>query len=267
MSRLEVLEQPNIERLLQQMDVNCDAVIMNQADAEDRQEFTFRGHHILSLTSRERGVGKSRNACLREARDELLLFGDQDIVYQTGYADAVAAEFDAHPEADMILFNVDIAEDRRTFYNTAWKRVKWYNCGRYGAVTFGIRRDVLQSRNIGFSLLFGGGAKYLAGEDSLFLKDLMDSGVKVYASPVCVGREVVGESTWFKGYDERFFHDRGVLYSCLYGKLAFAWSLRFLLAHRQRLCVDIPWIKALGYMCAGIREGRRLKEHRSLRKE
>ena len=37
---------------------------------------------------------------------------------------------------------------------------------------FAVRRERLQAANITFSLLFGGGAKYSNGEDSLFLKGL-----------------------------------------------------------------------------------------------
>ena len=40
--------------------------------------------------------------------------------------------------------------------------------------------------HITFSLLFGGGAKYSNGEDSLFLKDCLKYGLVVYAVPVCV---------------------------------------------------------------------------------
>ena len=263
MSRVEllisVLEQSNIEQLLYRMEVNSDAVITNQADREEKEILTFRGHRVVSVTSPERGVGKSRKRCLLESQDEIVLFADQDMIYETGYASAIEAEFDAHPEADMILFNVDIEEERRTFHNEAWKRVKWYNCGRYGAVTFAIRREKLLATGVEYSLLFGGGAKYLAGEDSMFLKDLMDAGIKVYASPVTIGREAAGESTWFRGYDERFFHDRGVLYHFLYGHLATAWSLRFLLAHKAKLCKDIPLAKAFSFMRNGIKEG--CREH------
>ena len=108
-----------------------------------------------------------------------------------------------------------------------------------------------------FSLLFGGGAKYSAGEDSLFLKQFMDKGYKVYASPVTIGREKEGDSTWFSGYHEKFFYDRGVLYHFLYGHLAKLWALRFLLAHKEKLCRDIPLKEAYRIMREGISSQRR----------
>ena len=79
----------------------------------------------------------------------------------------------------MIIFNITVEEERRTYHITERKRVRWYNCGRYGAVSFAIRRDRLLESGITFSLLFGGGAKYSNGEDSLSLTAFIKKG---YAS-------------------------------------------------------------------------------------
>ena len=156
----------------------------------------------------------------------------------------------------MIVFNITVEEARRTYHITERKRVHWYNCGRYGAVSFAIRRDSLLASGVTFSLLFGGGAKYSNGEDSLFLKEFMDKGYRVYTAPVTIGREEAGESTWFAGYNQKFFHDRGVLYHYLYGRLAVAMSLRFLLAHKAKLCENVSVKQAYGWMRDGIAEGK-----------
>ena len=141
-----------------------------------------------------------------------------------------------------------VEEERRTYWITERKRVHWYNCGRYGAVSFAVRRESLLSSRVMFSLLFGGGARYSNGEDSLFLKEFMDKGYKVYTAPVTIAREIGGDSTWFKGYDEKFFRDRGVLYRQLYGRLHGLMALRFLLAHREKLCGEVPLKQAYRWM-------------------
>ena len=88
----------------------------------------------------------------------------------------------------------------------------------------------------------------------------MDKGYRVYASPVTIGREKEGDSTWFSGYHEKFFYDRGVLYHFLYGHLAKLWALRFLLAHREKMCREIPVKKAYQVMREGIRTAEGGKE-------
>ena len=70
-----------------------------------------------------------------------------------------------------------------------------------------MRSDALIISGVRFSTLFGGGAKYSNGEDSLFIKELMDKGIQVYTSPEVIGRETESESTWFSGYHDKFFFE------------------------------------------------------------
>ena len=71
-----------------------------------------------------------------------------------------------------------------------------------------------------------------------------------------IGHEEEGESSWFRGYDEKFFHDRGVLYHYLYGWLGRAMALRFLLAHRDKMCKEASLGQAYRWMKNGIKEGK-----------
>lgn len=247
-----VMEQ-NPEEIAERMQLDSDAVVVNQCDRLDYREFKYRGHQIRFYSFPERGVGRSRNEAIMRSDGDICLFSDQDIVYKPGYADSIAGEFESHPDADMILFNIEVEESRRTYYITQRRRVRWYNCGRYGAVSFAVRKSSLLKSGVTFSLLFGGGAEYSAGEDSLFLRDFMKKGFKVYTAPVTIGREETGESTWFLGYNEKFFYDRGMLYRYLYGRLARMMALRFLLAHRKKMCAEAGVLQCYRWMREGIK--------------
>lgn len=247
----------NMEAVVKQMNLDSDAVIINQCNSFSWEEMEYRGHRIRFFSFPDRGVGRSRNEAILRADRDICLFSDEDIIYEDGYAQKIAEEFEKNPLADMILFQIDVEEERRTYRITERKRVRWYNCGRYGAVSFAIRRERLLESGVTFSLLFGGGAKYSNGEDSLFLKELMDKGLKVYTAPVRIGRECAGESTWFEGYHEKFFFDRGVLYHYLYGSWAALMALRFLTAHKDKMCREHSMKQAFSWMKQGICEGRR----------
>lgn len=245
----------SLEHIVTQMNLDSNAVIINQCDRLSYEEMEYKGHKVRFFSFSDRGIGRSRNEAILRADSDICLFSDADIVYEEGYAEAIEAEFAANPKADMILFNITVEESRRTYHITERKRVHWYNCGRYGAVSFAVRRRSLLASGVTFSLLFGGGAKYSNGEDSLFLKEFMSKGYRVYTAPVTIGREEAGDSTWFAGYNEKFFHDRGVLYHYLYGKFAGLMALRFLLAHKEKMCKDASFGQAHRWMKDGIREG------------
>ncbi|MGN0168555.1 MAG: glycosyltransferase [Acetatifactor sp.] len=245
------------------MQLDSDAVIINQCDRLGYEEMEYKGHSVRFFSFPDRGVGRSRNEAILRADSDICLFSDEDIVYEPGYEAAIVSEFEKNPDADMILFNVTVEEERRTYHITERRRVRWYNCGRYGAVSFAVRRDSLFKSGVTFSLLFGGGARYSNGEDSLFLKEFMKKGYRVYTAPVTIAREEAGDSTWFAGYNEKFFYDRGVLYHYLYGKLDWAMALRFLLAHRGKMCSEMSVKQAYRYMREGMKSVGRTQKRRA----
>ena len=69
----------------------------------------------------------------------------------------------------------------------------------------------------------------------MFIHDCLKAGLKVYSIPVEIGEEQPRPSTWFFGFDRKFFHDRGVLYHVLYGKLAAVMGFRFLLKNKSNM--------------------------------
>ncbi len=237
-----------------QMNIGSDAIIVNQTDHYDYQEFDYKGHQIRFFSVKERGVGLSRNHSLLRAQADISLFADEDIAYVDGYKELVLDAFARNPQADMLLFNVQAVPGRETYHIGEFGRVRSYNCGRYPTYSFAVRTEEVHKRNITFSLLFGGGAKYSNGEDSLFISECIRKGMKVYKVPVLIGREIERPSTWFTGYNEKFFFDRGVLYYHLYGSLRHVMAFRFLLAHRGEMCKEIPVMEAYKLMKKGMKE-------------
>lgn len=248
----------DVDELIEKMHLDSDAVIVNQCDTDSSKEMEYNSHRVKVICSKSRGVGVNRNMCIDEAFGEYALFCDDDIVYDEGYEKKVIDEFASHPEADMIMFNFNVCEERRTYYNTEYKKLGRYNIGRYPAYSIAVRTDVLKDKGLKYSTLFGGGAKYSNGEDSIFLKDAFEKKVSMYASPVLLGSETPGESTWFAGFNEKFFFDRGVLFAFLYGKRAWLWRLRFILVKKEMFKGEIDRKKANRLMKDGIREGYRL---------
>ena len=236
------------------MKLEADAIVINQTDSFGFEEYQYKEHRIKIYCMNEKGVGLSRNNALLRADGDIVLFSDEDIVYNEGYAKAVLDAFEANPDIDMIFFNFDVAEDRQTYHIEKKGRIRSYNCGRYPTYSLAVRREVLHKKGITFSLLFGGGAKYSNGEDSLFIKQCIKSGMKALALPVTLGREVPRPSTWFNGYTDKFFFDRGVLYRALYGKMAKPFALRFLFAHRKVMLTDRKLMDTYKLMTQGMKE-------------
>lgn len=256
--------EQDAEALARQMRITTPAVIVNQCGGYGYREWQEPDERQTGQTERriqvfsmpERGVGLSRNTALLHADGDVCLFSDEDIVLAEDYAAQIAKAYETLPDADMILFNVRVAPARKTYWNEDVHRVGRRNYGRYPAYSITARLEALRRANVHYSLLFGGGARYSNGEDSLFLRDCLRAGLRIYSHTACIGAETERESTWFSGYHEKFFRDRGVLYHYLYGWLALPLAYRFLLAHRREMCREIPVGRAYALMREGVREAR-----------
>lgn len=245
-----------VNTLAERMNLETDAIIVNQCDCFAYQEYTHKNRLIRCFSTAERGVGLNRNTALMRADGEICLFSDEDIIFYPGYGEIVCNAFEKNKDADVITFNFKVDPSRATFYNRSEKRIHWYNYGRYPTYAVAARTESLRRANVAFSLLFGGGARYSNGEDSLFLHDCLKKGLHLYAAADEIGQEIYRESTWFKGYSQKFFTDRGVLYHHLYGVSAKVFSLRFLWIHRSEMLKEMPLKEAYRLMKQGIKEGK-----------
>jgi len=205
--------------LLEKMNIQTDAIIVNQCDRNEIEEFEYKGHSIKWLSLKERGVGLSRNTALMRADADILLFADDDIVYCDGYSEMVEKFFNQNPKTSFAVFNFKSLNPQRPEYiDLKTKKLNWANCLRYGAFRIAVRREKIYKSNINYSLLFGGGAPYQAGEDNLFITNCLQKGLKGKASSLMLGTVKQEESTWFKGYNEKYYTDRGVLFASMYGR-------------------------------------------------
>ena len=99
--------------IAEKMHITGDAVFGNQADGFRKEVQTRDGQTVKMITTDTRGVGVNRNIALLHATGDILLFADDDICYADGYADGVRRAYAQHPDADMILFSLDITQGGR----------------------------------------------------------------------------------------------------------------------------------------------------------
>ena len=200
------------DSLINRMNISSDAIIINQSNSFSYHETIIGQSTIKWYEFNERGIGLSRNSGLMRATADIIQFADDDMLFSDTYYQDVVAEYEAHPEADVILFSNKCLNKKRMPYQVdKFGRVHRIEGVKFGGARITARREKLLYNNITFSLLFGGGARYGAGEDVTFVQDCIKAGLKVYKSPVVVSTMEQESSTWFKGFDEKYYKDKGAL--------------------------------------------------------
>jgi len=236
-------------------------VLANQSDHHEYREENINGNIVKMITTPYRGVGKNRNMALLYSAADYLLFADDDMIYADNYEEGILKAFENLKDADVIIFKCNLTKNNviiETLPNKI-KRLNIFNCFKYGAVHFVVRRASLKKANIWFSLLFGGGALYGSGEDALFLKECLDTKLKIYTHDFLIGNCATDESTWFKGYDEKLYYDKGAWCAASFPLLKYL--VAFKLSMRFKKLSNFSYRKSMYLLCSGIKGYKGLKTY------
>ena len=91
---------------------------------------------------------------------------------------------------------------------------------------------------------------YSSGEDTLFLSDALKNHLKIYLSCKYIGTVNHNKSLWFNGYNEKYFFDKGALYTAINVRFRKLLFLQHLIRHREEL-KEIKFFKAYKIMKDG----------------
>ncbi len=217
-----------------EMNISTDVVFANQTNETSFSQQSFDNFNAKMISTQTQGVGTNRNIGLQYATGDIILLADDDMVYEDNYAQIISKAFDEMPQADAIVFNIITnGQDMGRRLNQKSSKVRIFNCLNYGAVRIAVRRRSLVKSRISFSTCFGGGTIYSAGEDSLFICDMLRNGLKLYTYPETIATVDQTDSTWFKGYNEKFIYDKGAFFGAAFGKNAFLMCLQYLIRHSK----------------------------------
>jgi hypothetical protein len=211
--KLQVLVTTMYEKdlsIYKRMNLQSDTVIANQSNEYSYLSDTIDGHHVQMITTKTRGLSKNRNIAMTcvDKDVEYIMFSDDDLVFYNGYEELIEAEFKAHPEADAIKFMLkDLSQTRKLSQRPTkkFKKATKWNTGSTGVWGLVVKHELLLKYNLHFNEYFGPGTENYCGEDSIFIKDMLKSGIKMYFSPVFIAGIDQSESTWFEGYNEKYF--------------------------------------------------------------
>lgn len=237
--------------LYDDLNIKCDAIIANQSDMNSYQEKKIRNNNVKLITTNTKGVGVNRNLALLYSDADVCILTDDDMKYKDNYLDIIEHAFFKIPTADIIIFNIDtIGANVNRRKNKKIKKVSKLNFMNYGAARVAFKRNSIIKSNLWFSLLFGGGTMYSSGEDSLFLAEALDKKLKIYVYPETIATVNQEKSTWFNGYNDKFFFDKGALLSQIHPKTKYLFALIYF---PLRFRCSISFIKRQKLLVNGLK--------------
>lgn len=246
-------------RLFEEMNLDSNVIIANQCKFNEVSELKIGKNEIKCLSFNERGVGLNRNNALSRSEADICILADDDMFFYDGYEEKILTLFEENPKAEVIILNIDENDNLRYKINKK-HRVGYFNFMKYGATRIAFRRKSVTKKGIFFNLHFGGGTDFSAGEDVLFLYSCIKNNLQVIAVPDTIARLTdERESTWFEGYTDKFFVDKGVLYAAISERWAWLISIQFSLRRYSMFKSEKKWYEACMLMFQGINLYKKLK--------
>ncbi len=201
--------------LAEQSQTDSSVLIINQCEVDGAAQEQHGKHLWKMLSTKERGLSKSRNMALQNATGDICQLCDDDEILAPGHMDIVLKAYEELPDADVIVFNLNRINYgmKKSYYRITEVR-EAPKKRSYGSPMITFRLQSIRKHNISFCEEFGSGSKFGGGEDGLFLADIRKAGLKVYEYPAIIATVDYSRFTskWFHGYTDKYFYNQGVFH-------------------------------------------------------
>lgn len=239
------------ENIIDKMNISSACTVINQCNEE---QYTVKMHNekkIKFISNMDRGLSKSRNLAINNSEEEILVIADDDLIYVDNYEEIIEEQYKRNPKYDIIVFQVEGINKKFKNYYKYERELGYLTSMKVSSVEITLKRESIIKSGINFNELLGSGAKYSMGEENTFLFECLKKGLKIKYVPVKIADLNIGQSTWFKGFNEKYFFDRGAVFTAMTKKLYLILIFQFAIRH-WRLCKEqIGIIKSIKFMIQG----------------
>ena len=208
-----------------------EVLVLVQNPNKENYRAEFPKAKIIELVGK--GVAKSRNAAIKNAKGTYLIFADDDITFSEAGLQKLVEYFEAHPECAIIMAQtVDETGELRKSYPTKQHWLTRLNSAKAATYEMMIRVDAIRAKGVMFDENFGAGVENFLGDEYIFIADALKQGLKGVFLPVVVAihpKESSG-STW--GTD-RDLAARAKVFTRVFGVSAPLFRALFLLKSRK----------------------------------
>ena len=229
-----------------------DMLIINQTDQEGYDEKIIDGCRVRMYSTTQRGLSRSRNMALVHAAGDICLFADDDCVMNDGYENMVLEAFDRNERAVAIAFNYSDPNRRTKKGKIIKKEGPAPRRKSFSSVSLAFQREIVLKNSIWFDVRLGAGSGVIsAGEETVWEDELRKKGLLLYQCPKCITEVQQQNSTWFNGFNGKYFYDLGAILSIRYSPIL-KYIYQFYYPLRLKDETSLTLLEQLRFMLAGM---------------
>lgn len=234
-----------------------DVVVVNQCDWEAYAEYPTETGTVRMFSVRQKGLTKSRNMAIEKSTADVCLLCDDDEEFVPDYEAHILEAYDRLPQADVLIFKIT---NKPSALPDRVMRLRFPQTMKVSSLQISFRRNRILATGIRFDELLGAGTGNGGEEELKFLTDCEKAGLQIYYIPVEIASVSRDKSTWFHGFTETFFENRGATTRYILGLgMASLYAVYYIIRKRDLYRASISPGKALRATFRGIR-GNKIKK-------
>lgn len=240
---LSCMNQTDIS-IVSESNLKCDVLVINQT----KHNNYFENNNVRLICTDEKGLSKSRNKAISNARGDICLLSDDDEFFYDGFENIILEKYKAL-NADIIIFNISNYHKKIKEKEHRMKRLELL---KVSSVQISFRLKSIKNVLM-FDEKLGAGTTNGFGEETKFLLDAYKKKLRIYYVPIDIGELKTSVSSWFKGYDYYYFYRRGKIIRYLLGMfLGSLYSFYFLLFKHSKYKSTTSFFKAFSATIKGL---------------
>jgi len=240
--------------LVRRSGLTGDVVVVNQCDWDGYAEYPTEKGTARMFFTKQRGLTKSRNLAIQKSQADICLLCDDDEEFVSDYESRILSAYKNLPEADVLILKII---NRTASFPDRVMRLRFPQTLKISSWQISFRRERLLTSGVVFDELLGAGTGNGAEEELKFLTDCETVGLRIYYVPVEIASVAQAQSTWFHGFDTRFFENRGATTRYILGPgIASLYALYYIVRKKSIYQSSITPAQALRATFRGIRENK-----------
>lgn len=246
------------DHLIRDSMIKGDVLMVNQGDLEKYEEYKTPNGVARILSTKQRGLTKSRNMAIDNAKGDICLLCDDDERFVNGYEKIIISSYQKFSQADIIVFKMVnrppvTYKARRIYFPFTLKVSSWQ-------ISF--KRSVINQAGIRFDTNLGAGTGNGGEEELKFLLECQKAGLKIYSVPEEIAEVAQNQSTWFNGFTQEFFENRGATTRYILGfGMASIYAVYYLIFKYSKYKNHITFFQATRAIFRGIVENKIVRKN------
>lgn len=242
------------DALVRRSGLTGDVVVINQCDWDGFACYPTRDGCARMFFTRQRGLTRSRNLAMEKSVADICLLCDDDETFVPDYQRRILDAYENLPQADVLILKM---ENRPASFPDRTMRLRFPLTMKVSSWQISFRRQRVMEAGVRFDELLGAGTGNGAEEELKFLTDCQRAGLRIFYAPVAIASVAQTASTWFHGFDEHFFENRGATTRYILGTgIASVYAVYYVVRKRRLYRQTIRPGRALRAIFRGIRENK-----------